>query len=132
MSTRAMIGMKMSDGTVKAIYLQNDGYTLHAGYMLATFYGSGEKVRDLLALGDLSTIGINLTTDTIAYHRDRGEILRSDRQYASPEAYLRQSLLDSTIDYAYLFDDGRWLYASQSTGEFIEIKFTTGELEDEK
>ena len=127
MSTRAMIGMKMPNGTVKAIYLQNDGYALHAGYMLATFYGTEEKVRALLALGDLSALGTSLTVDTIAYHRDRGEILRSDRQYASHEAYLRQALRNTAIDYAYLFDGGRWLYASQSTGEFIEIKFITGE-----
>ena len=139
MSTRAMIGMKMPDGSVEAIYLHNDGYVMHTGYTLATFYNTEEKVRALLELGELSAIGERLAPApnephsfaspsegvTIYYYRDRGEGLRPTSRYANPEAYLA-TLDETTASYLYLFDNVHWLYASQATAEFIEIKFTTG------
>jgi hypothetical protein len=141
MSTNAMIGMKIPDGSVHATYLHNDGYVLHAGYTLATFYATAEKVRALLSLGDLSAIAERLAPApnephtfaapapnvTVTYHRDRGEALRPTKRYTSPEAYLAQAMRDTTASFLYLFDDGRWLYASQATAEFIEVQFTTGE-----
>lgn len=141
MSTRAMIGMKMPDGSIQATYLHNDGYMLHAGYTLATLYDTAEKVRALLNLGELSAIAERPAPApnephtfanpadgvTIAYHRDRGEALRPAKRYANPEAYLVEAMRDTPASCLYLFDDGRWLYASQATAEFIEIKFTTGE-----
>jgi hypothetical protein len=131
----------MPDGRVQATYLHNDGYPLHAGYILATFYGTAEKVRTLLSLGELSAIAERPAPApnephtfadpapgvTVAYHRDRGEALCPAKRYASPEAYLTEATRDTPASYLYLFDGDHWLYASQATAEFIEIKFTTGE-----
>ena len=139
MSTRAMIGIKMLAGGVRATCLHNDGHVMHTGYTLAIFYGSEAKFRALLELGDLSAIGERLAPEskeahsfvapaegvTVAYHRDRGEALRPAREYASPEAYLA-ALKEFAASYLYLFDSGRLLVASSTTAEFIEIKFTTG------
>ncbi len=141
MSTRAMIGMKMPDGSVQATYLHNDGYMLHTGYTLATCYDTAEKVFALLSLGELSSIAERPAPEpgephtfaapapgvTVAYHRDCGEALRPAKHYANHAAYLAQAMRDTSVSCLYLFNNGRWLYASQATAEFIEIKFTIGE-----
>ena len=47
MSTRAAIGIAQADGTIKAIYLHNDGYPGFAGAILAGWYNSAEKAARL-------------------------------------------------------------------------------------
>lgn len=57
MSTHAAIAFETEEGTRTAIYLHADGYPEGAGRTLAAHYDTLEKVRDLLALGDLSSLG---------------------------------------------------------------------------
>ena len=86
MSTSAAIGIKLPDGSVKAIRLNWDGYVAHAGAILGGWYKTAEAVNDLIALGDLSEI--NETVEScVAYHRDRGEQYRLPRTFASVEDY---------------------------------------------
>ena len=56
MSTSAAIGIKLPDGTVRAIRLNWDGYVAHAGAILGGWYKTAEEVNDLIALGDFSEI----------------------------------------------------------------------------
>ena len=67
MSTRAAIGIAQADGTIKAIYLHNDGYPGFAGAILAGWYNTAEKAEALIALGALSSIGekLNLTKTSL-------------------------------------------------------------------
>ena len=51
MSTRAAIGIAQADGTIKAIYLHNDGSPTFAGAILAGWYNTAEKAEALIALG---------------------------------------------------------------------------------
>ena len=57
MSTHAAIGIVQADGTIKAIYLHNDGYPSFAGAILAGWYNTVEKAEALIALGALRRIG---------------------------------------------------------------------------
>ena len=91
MATRSFIVDSVSD---RGIYCHWDGYPEHNGYVLNHFYNSQEKVDELINLGDLSVLGVNVTKDgtiphefvdeesgetakysqfTEAYHRDKGE-----------------------------------------------------------
>ena len=63
MSTRSLIALKQTDGTVKSIYCHWDGYVSHNGRLLIEHYATPEAVEELLALGPLS-----------ALHRPRGRI----------------------------------------------------------
>jgi hypothetical protein len=100
MATQAHIGIKNSDGSVEAVYCNSDGYPEFTGKILKEYYTAEEKVRELIALGDMSILGsriepIKLTAEQVKelgvvdpathsfenpqrgvcifYHRDRGE-----------------------------------------------------------
>lgn len=59
MSTNAIIAMAHpSNDTIEYIYLHWDGYIHNgAGETLAMYYTTREKVKELMALGDLSILG---------------------------------------------------------------------------
>lgn len=104
MSTNSSICMLSKDGKVKEIYCHWDGYLDYNGDILINHYKDPEKVKNLIALGSLSSLGeelideivrkygfgfayneeakkeyteeeLDASKSTIAYHRDRGEEL---------------------------------------------------------
>ena len=120
-STRGAIGMRQSDGTVRVVYVHHDAYVAGVGAILGGWYGTPEKIEALLALGNLSSLGTTLA-DTVAYHRDRGEDMRSARNYRDIDAYCRNGKGDFEADYLYLYDGNRWLvYGIPSESDWVEI-----------
>jgi hypothetical protein len=89
MGTRSTIAIENGDGTVTGIYCHWDGYLSHNGRILAENYTDEAAVRELIALGDLSSLGAQIgekhpfdervdaetyaETRCTAYGRDRGE-----------------------------------------------------------
>ncbi len=83
MGTRSTIAIQNEDGTVTGIYCHWDGYLSHNGDILQKFYTTEEKVRALIALGDLSSLSEQIGSkhdfnnapdgECNAYGRDRGE-----------------------------------------------------------
>ena len=57
MATRSTIALEYADGTVDQIYCHWDGYLDHNGKILATHYMDPYKVRDLVDMGDVSSLG---------------------------------------------------------------------------
>lgn len=98
MSTRSMIGMQNEDGSVTAIYCHFDGYPEGVGAMLVKYYSDPAKIRELLALGNLSSLGPKIGEKhefgtrreewCTAYGRDRGEDNVEARHYPSYSAFL--------------------------------------------
>lgn len=91
MATRSFIRMELPTGEKRSIYCHYDGYPSHNGAILAKYYNTTEKVKELLALGDLSVLGPKPNPNPefahsfggpkqkdvcVAYHRDRDEELR--------------------------------------------------------
>jgi hypothetical protein len=84
MATRSTIAIQNDDGTVTGIYCHWDGYLNYNNHILKENYNTEAKVRELIALGQLSALGetigekvdFNNAPDgqCIAYGRDRGEI----------------------------------------------------------
>lgn len=127
MGTRGMIGIKNADGTIDAIYCHWDSYPSYNGRVLSENYQDESKVRELIALGDISTlreeIGERHPFDeyhlkpeeldprwnrwTKAYGRDRGETDVGPHRYHSEEYYL-SGAANNGAEYAYLFDNGEW------------------------
>lgn len=60
MGTRSRIGVLESNGSVTSIYCHWDSYVEHHGPILQDHYTSEEKVRALVALGDISILGEEL------------------------------------------------------------------------
>lgn len=57
MSTRCYIGLRDESGKITAIYCHSDGYPTYVGKILRDYYDTPEKVKKLLALGNISTLG---------------------------------------------------------------------------
>ena len=116
MGTRSTIAIQNTDGTVTGIYCHWDGYLSHNGDILQKFYTTEEKVRALIALGDLSSLGEQIGSkhdfnnapdgECNAYGRDRGEKNVEAKTCASWAAMLE----DFGQEYDYLFVPGKgWL-----------------------
>ena len=88
MATRSTIALEFADGTVEQVYCHWDGYLSGNGRILQDHYMDPFKVKALIGLGSISSLGAEIgekqdfndrTTQkdewTLSYHRDRGEEL---------------------------------------------------------
>jgi hypothetical protein len=115
MATRSTIGIiDNRTGVVTSIYCHWDGYPEHNGRILAEHYSNPEKIRALIALGPLSSLGAEIGEQhdfksnsplyCTAYGRDRGEEID-----AVPEVYeTLEDFLHMGQGYNYLWDGVRW------------------------
>ena len=62
MGTRSTIALEYADGTVDQIYCHWDGDLEHNGQILHKHYSDPFKVRQLMDLGDMSSLGERLGT----------------------------------------------------------------------
>jgi hypothetical protein len=56
MGTRSTIALEFADGTVEQVYCHWDGYLDHNGAILKEHYSDPFKLRELIDLGDLSSL----------------------------------------------------------------------------
>jgi hypothetical protein len=83
MATRGTIALEFADGTVEQVYCHWDNYLDHNGKILQEHYSDPFKLRDLINLGDMSSLGERIGTqhafdrapegECTFYKRDRGE-----------------------------------------------------------
>ena len=57
MGTRSTIALEFADGTVQQVYCHWDGYLEHNGKLLRDNYSNPFVLRDLIDLGDISSLG---------------------------------------------------------------------------
>ena len=113
MSTRATIWIKTETGH-EGIYLHSDGYLSSAGAILLTHYADIDKIKELIQLGDISSLGAKLVPSTysehsfsnreddtvVAYHRDRGD------KISMMEIAKDNDFIDCDDEYRYVYDNG--------------------------
>jgi len=56
MATRSTISLEFADGTIGQVYAHWDGYLAHNGKMLLEYYSNPFILRDLIDLGDISSL----------------------------------------------------------------------------
>jgi hypothetical protein len=56
MGTRSTIALEFADGTVEQVYCHWDGYLAHNGHILQNHYSNPFILRDLIDLGDISSL----------------------------------------------------------------------------
>lgn len=133
MSTHAAIGMEMPNGTVRAIGLQNDGYPAHAGVILDGYYRSTEVVAQLIALGGLSSLGLDVNSEeTVAYSRDRAEEYVDPQEYRNTRAFCTCAEHDFQAEWLYLYRNGKWYCKWAGNAEIFEINTIFGNKQKEK
>jgi hypothetical protein len=138
MGTRSTIALEFADGTVEQVYCHWDGYLEHNGKILAEHYTDPFKLRDLIDLGDLSSLRPNigekhafsqfelraeevagykaLTEDMCTFYgRDRGETGITAKKFKDFEDYVANHQYE---EYEYILRnvDGKavWFVADHS------------------
>lgn len=135
MSTRCRIGIQNKDGTITSIYCHHDGYPSYVGDVLVNHYKDEDKIRKLLELGDLSSLGtepianpdgwksiselqkpretweqtwqrVHSENACVSY-KTRGEEGVDAQTHKDIKEYQRFSR-DCWGEYTYLFKDGTW------------------------
>lgn len=101
MSTNALIGITNDDGTIDMIYNHWDGYPEGVGKILIDCYNTKEKLRELINLGNISSLDEDIDHTTF-YHRDRDEDFEENKPIHCQKV---KEVLDmySGIEYVYLY-----------------------------
>ena len=125
MGTRSYIGMVENDGKIRAVYCHWDGYPSHNGKILLNHYDEN-KTKELLDLGDLSSLGPNIGTkhefdarpegECTFYGRDRGEPDVSAKLFKTEEEFLKGGY----VSYCYLLRNDGW-YVSTEDDTMVKL-----------
>lgn len=138
MSTNSRIGY-MIDGSnvIKSVYCHWDGYTEYNGRILAEHYNSLDKVKALVSLGSISSLGETLDyrdddhpEGTIDYFRWRGEPILISTDYGDSDYFY--SGFDCSEEYLYLFADGCWKVARYDWDWFRPLDEVLANGEEDK
>jgi hypothetical protein len=118
MSTRSIIAIQNEKtGLISSVYCHFDGYIEHNGKILFENYTTPEHVRELISLGDMSSLSHTIESCEF-YCRDRGESLIV-RFNDTLEDFYNYS---QCFDYSYIFRkvDNEWKWfviSSPSNGK---------------
>jgi len=112
MGTRSTIALEYADGTVHQVYCHWDGYLSHNGELLAKHYSDPFVLRDLMDLGDLSSLGERIGTqhafdrapegECTFYKRDRNEDNCKSKKFMDYEDYVENHQYE---EYEYILRD---------------------------
>lgn len=142
MATRSSISIRNADGSYTGIYCHWDGYLSNNGRILEEHYADEAKIRQLMALGDISSLapeigekhpfdGPSIMNEAAyqayqdsygtwckAYGRDRGETDCEARTHGTLEDLLGQI----GQEYDYVWEGNGWHVRSYRTnGEFVTL-----------
>ncbi len=137
MATRSTIALEFADGTVGQVYCHWDGYLSHNGKILLNHYMDPFKLRELIDLGDVSSLGAEIgvkhpfdnparfdTPEYLAYKEQYGNMCKfysRDRSEDSTHARYFKDFADyvqnhQCEEYEYILrTDGVW-YVDQGNG----------------
>lgn len=128
MATRGTIALEFADGTVGMVYSHWDNYLDHNGKILFQHYSDPFKLRDLIDLGDLSSLAANVGTkhdfdarvegECTFYGRDRGEDDTEAQYFTSYQDYLGNFQAE---EYNYILRrDGKWYVSEDKEFRLLE------------
>jgi len=108
MATRSRIAIENQDRSVTSIYCHWDGHIETNGVILNNNYTTKDKVEELIALGNLSSLDETIER-TVAYHRDNGEYHLVQITFINVEELFEDGF-SMGVEYIYCFTkDGIWL-----------------------
>jgi hypothetical protein len=145
MGTRSTIALEFADGTVEQVYCHWDGYLAHNGQILQNYYINPFVLRDLIDMGDISSLGKIVGTKhpfsphegdtqkalyeaaqaagaTTFYGRDRGETGIDARKFKDYADYAANHQYEE-YDYILRNIDGKavW-FVSDHDGDFVTLE----------
>ena len=118
MATRSTIAMRLEDGSVRSVYCHFDGYPDGVGATLREHYTNTAKIEQLLDLGDLSVLDVEIGEKVdfngrpegqcLFYGRDRGETGINARTHADENEWLGYRK-GNACEYGYLWNGAWWV-----------------------
>ena len=155
MGTRSTIALEYADGTVEQVYCHWDGYLAHNGQLLLKHYSNPFILRDLIDLGDLSSLratigtkhafsqfelraeevaGFKLLTENMCtfYGRDRDESGGGKKSFKDYEDYVANHQYEE-YDYILRNDNGVavW-FVSDHDGVYVTLESAIMDEQDRK
>jgi hypothetical protein len=144
MGTRSTIALEFADGTVEQVYCHWDGYLAHNGQILLKHYSNPFILRDLIDLGDISSLKPTIGTQhafshfgttldqeaytflygemTTFYGRDRGETGAEKKSFVDFQDYLAHHQYE---EYEYILRNvngkATW-FVSDHDGAYVELE----------
>jgi len=115
MPTRAIIGKQIDDDSYLSVYLHRDGYVDYSGVLLQIHYATTEQVDQLLALGNMSVLGISIN-NCLFYNRD------TQKSWGTAKPKLRNLQEICSEEWVYIWDGTQWLGSESSTFNLIPIQ----------
>jgi len=141
MATRSTIAYVDENGYIHQVYAHWDGYLSGNGKLLQENYNTYEKVKELVSMGNISSLAENIgiqhdfdTFDpaysymTTFYGRDRGESCPGPKVYCDFDDYERNY---QSEEYNYLFNDGVWSVFIENKQEWFDLEYELNNLEEE-
>jgi hypothetical protein len=148
MGTRSTIAIENADGTVHQVYCHWDGYISYNGKMLFEHYTDPVKLRELIDLGDISSLHTEIGvkhpfsqfeakmdgneydrlygTMTTFYGRDRDEANTEPKKFSDFETYSRAHQYE---EFEYILrNDGVWYVSLDKDQGYKEL---AGMLEED-
>lgn len=144
MGTRSTIALEYADGSVEQVYCHWDGYLAHNGQILLKHYSNPFVLRDLIDLGDISSLKTTIGTKhdfshfgttmdqsaydalygemTTFYGRDRGETGTDKKTFVDFQHYLVKHQYEE-YDYILRNVNGKatW-FVSDHDGAYVELE----------
>lgn len=134
MSTRSSIAILNTDGTVHGHYCHSDGDLSYNGQMLYQHYQDVSKVKELVALGDMSTLAEEVSPAPgskhsydkrqknicVFYGRDRREKDVATQKYSSLEDYLANGNFQE-CDYIFHENKNQWFLINHNTKKIQKL-----------
>jgi hypothetical protein len=143
MGTRSTIALEFADGSVEQVYCHWDGYLAHNGQILLKHYSNPFILRDLIDLGDISSLKPTIGTKhafshfdtemdqkeysekygemTTFYGRDRGETGADKKSFVDFQDYLAHHQYE---EYDYILrsvcGEAVW-FVSDHDGAYVEL-----------
>lgn len=128
MSTRSLIIRKNEEEKYESIYCHWDGYPECNGVILYNHYNNPERVKELISLGDLSSLNVFINPDErlgehtfnnpqpntcVFYGRDRGE---KDVEFGTFDTLREAINRGCGEEYAYVYENNEWRICDYENG----------------
>lgn len=131
MSIPSFIGMEMDDHSINGIYCHWNGHLSHNGKILLNYYYNKNKIKYLLSLGDISSLGPEIGSEqdwnnpnnnwTVAYYRDYKEHYNAGECYGDLSTALDRFNI-SEYNYVYLFINNEWKVVEPNFTSLQDLK----------
>lgn len=115
MATRSTINKMLENGDIVGVYCHWDGYLENNGEILKNHYNTENKIDELLAQGDISSLGKDLESSTF-YMRDRNEKNCEMKTHKDIDSFKKYSQ-----EYNYIWINNKWLYGYGDETNFKEF-----------